>query len=335
MRRAVYRTSVDRILEAAEQGFANVAKSEQTFLAHLGLDQPALNRIGAAWRSQADPLRDGFLRWGTVTDWSDQEAARVMAAALNKDVASTIIRPRTGDKALGFSNPLASLVFQFQSFLVSHALRTLTLSEQRLIANGPFSADALRIYAGTGSAIALGWFAEYLYAIARDAHAPEDKRTHVQKLAENPGQHLARAIDRSAVLGLFGNANAYWERFGGIGATRSLQAAFEDESRQIEARGRWLDRDPLQSLMGPTLSQASDLIKFGVNVSKQAADERDFTKKDARTLRETSPFQESHFASWHLRRSSTAHWGGYSRHRIRRLTHFQHPRNVFQGFHEQ
>lgn len=291
MRRAVYRTSVDRILEASEKGWANIAKSEQTFLAHLGLDQSSVNRIGAAWRTQADPMHDGFLRWATISDWGDAEAGRVMAAALNKDVASTIIRPRTGDKALGFSNPLASLVFQFQSFLMSHALRTLTLSEQRLIANGPFSQDALRVYTGIGSAVALGWFAEYLYATARDAHAPEDKRTHVQKLAENPGQHLARAIDRSAVLGLFGQGNAIWERLGGVGTTRTLQASFEDESRQIEARGRWLDRDPLQTLMGPTLSQASDLIRFGVSVSKHAADDRDFAQKDARTLRETSPFQ--------------------------------------------
>ncbi|WP_143149142.1 hypothetical protein [Hyphomicrobium sp. CS1BSMeth3] len=291
MRRVAYRSMLDRILEASEKGWGNIAKSEQTFMAHLGLDQPAINRIGAAWRSQSEPLTDGFLRWATISDWGDTEAARLMAGALNKDVASTIIRPRTGDKALGFSNPLASLVFQFQSFLMSHALRTLTLSEQRLLANGPFSADALRIYTGVGSAVALGWFAEYLYALARDAHAPEEQRKHVQKLIENPGQHLARGIDRSAVLGLFGQGNNIWERLGGVGTTRTLQAAFEDESRQIEARGRWLDRDPLQTLMGPTLSQASDLIKFGVSVSKHTADDRDFTKKDARTLRETSPFQ--------------------------------------------
>ncbi|ODT20109.1 MAG: hypothetical protein ABS54_14375 [Hyphomicrobium sp. SCN 65-11] len=291
MRRVAYRSMLDRILEASEKGWGNIAKSEQTFMAHLGLDQPAINRIGAAWRSQSEPLHDGFLRWATISDWGDTEAARLMAGALNKDVASTIIRPRTGDKALGFSNPLASLVFQFQSFVLSHALRTLTLSEQRLLANGPFSADALRIYTGVGSAVALGWFAEYLYALARDAHAPEEQRKHVQKLIENPGQHLARGIDRSAVLGLFGQGNNIWERLGGVGTTRTLQAAFEDESRQIEARGRWLDREPLQSLMGPTLSQASDLIKFGVSVSRRTADDRDFTKRDARTLRESSPFQ--------------------------------------------
>lgn len=291
MKVATYRTSVDRILEAAERGFDSVPQSERVFLSHLGLDRGSVNRIGAAWRSQTEPLHDGFLRWATVNDWSDNEAARLMAAALNKDVASTIIRPRTGDKALGFSGPLAQLVFQFQGFMMSHALRTLTLSEQRLIANGAFGRDALRIYTGVGAAISLGWFAEYLYALARDAGLDNDEQKHVRNLIDNPGQHLSRAIDRSAFTGLFGQANQFWERFGGVGQTRMISDFFEDESRQVQARGRWMGRDPLQTLMGPTMSEISDLLKFGVKTSKVLTDGEDFVARDARTLREASPFQ--------------------------------------------
>lgn len=286
-----YRASVDRVLEAGERGWDSLPQYERTFLAHLGLDKQSVNRIGAAWKSQADDMHDGFLRWASITDWKDEEASRIFTAAINKDVSSTIIRPRTGDKALGFGGPLASLVYQFQSFLMSHALRTLTLAEQRVLANGTFSADALRVYTGFGSAIALGWFAEFLYALSRDAADPDGRGRHVQALADNPGQHLARAVDRSAVTGLFGNGNLMWERVGGVGMTRAFQESFEDKSQVIEARGRWLDRDPLQALMGPTLSQAADLMKFGVHVNRAIVDGKDFAKKDARTLREASPFQ--------------------------------------------
>ena len=291
MRSAAYRASVDRVLEAAEHGWDHIPKSERTFLAHLGIDKPGLNRIGAAWRSQSDPLNDGFLRWATVTDWDDAEAARIFAGALNKDVASTIVRPRLGDRAIGFSGPLASLVFQFQSFLMSHSLRTLTLAEQRVIANGPISSDALRVYVGFGSAIATGWLAELLYAVAKDAVLPDDERRHVEELANNPGQHLARGIDRSSVLGLFSQANAYYERLGGAGLTRALQESAEDENLALRTRGRWLGSEPLQTIMGPTFGEVADLLRTGIRTARVVDDNGEFSKRDARTLRQASPFQ--------------------------------------------
>lgn len=291
MKRATYRASVDRVLEAAEKGFKALPQSEQTFLAHLGLDDAAVNRIGAAWRTQDAPLHDGFLRWATVADWEDKDAARLMSAALNKDIASTIIRPRVGDKALGYSGPLASLIFQFQGFLQSHALRTLTLAEQRVVASGPLGADALRVYVGAGSMVALGWLAEYLYAVARDAAMPSGREKHVKQLTDNPGQHVSRAIDRSAIGGLFSQGNAFWERFGGPGQTRAFQKAFDDTSMRVESRGRWADRDPLQQLLGPTASQVSDLIKLGVHVARNSSEGKPFVQRDARTIREMAPWQ--------------------------------------------
>jgi hypothetical protein len=291
MKRATYRTSVDRVLEASERGWTNLPDSERIFLSHLGLDESKIDSIGAAWRAQPE-THDGFLRWATVTDWSDQEAARAMAGALNKDVASTIIRPRTGDRALGFSGPIASLVLQFQSFMMSHSLRTLTLSGQRLAANGYLSADALNVYTGFGVTIGLGMLAHYLYAVARDAVLPERERRHVRQLEENTGEWLARGIDRSGVLGILGNVNGIWERSGGVGTTRAFQTLAGDPPRLAPASGRSLwERDALVALLGPTASEFSDVARFGVNWGRHLADGRRYTRQDAATLRQALPFQ--------------------------------------------
>jgi hypothetical protein len=291
-KRAVYRATTDRILANTEKGWANLDEPERAFMSMLGIGEKQLERIGTAWQSQA-AKHDGYLRWAEASTWADKEAARSFSAAMNKDVASTIIRPRAGDRALAFSTPMISLLFQFQSFLMSHALRTLTLAEQRVRAFGPFSQDALRIYMGVTTAVALGWMAERLYAMAKDAILPEHERRHVRDLEQNPGQHIARAVDRSSILGLFGQTNGIWERMGAHGQTR-LYSSLAGDQRHLElaARGRTAsDRDVLAVLLGPSASQFADLARFGVNVSRHHFADRDYTTRDAFVLRQALPFQ--------------------------------------------
>jgi hypothetical protein len=286
------RAAMDTILEVAERGFDRVPEAKRRQMALLGLGKSEVNRIGAAWRSQSQGLHDGMLRAAYPSSWDDQEAARLFGAALQKDNASSVIRPRTGDTGTLWNTPILSLLTQFQKFQFSFALRALTLGEQRVIHNGPLSRDALRVYASLGNYVALGMLSSYLLASAKDLLLPDDEKKHVKQLTENPGQWISTGIDRSGVAGLFGYYNTYWERLGGIGVTRALQNAMDDPSLAITQKGRWLERDPLQVLMGPTVSQTADLFKTGKHIWNNALDgEQELRKSDARTVREAAPFQ--------------------------------------------
>lgn len=284
----VYRATMDRILEAGEQGFDNIPDYDKRWMAYLGLGRSEVNRIAAAWRGQNAPLHDTFLRFGALSEWQDQEAARLVANALNKDVASTIIRPRLGDKSRLSENPVVQVILQFQNFAFSSALRTLTLAEQRLRADGLASVEAARIAAGFTMMASLGMTSTYMYAWLKDQAASDEKKDNVRKLEENPGMWIANGIERSGITGMFGYYNSLWERMGGTGANKSFSAAMGDPSQQNDMRGRWLTREPLQILAGPTLSQANDLIKLQGMVWNPG------TKKDVQTYREALPWQ-NHF----------------------------------------
>lgn len=286
------RAAMDTILSVAERGFDRVTEAERRQMAMLGLGKAEVNRIGAAWRSQSQGLHDGMLRAAYPSEWSDKEAARMFGAALQKDNASSVIRPRTGDTGSLWNNLLLALLTQFQKFQFSFALRALTLGEQRIIHNGPVSRDALRVYASMGNYVALGMLSSYLLAAAKDLMLPDEEKHFVKQLTDNPGQWISTGVDRSGVAGLFGYYNTYWERLGGIGVTRSLQNAFDDPSLEATQKGRWLERDPLQVLLGPTVSQTADLFKTGKHIWNNALDgENELRKSDARTIREASPFQ--------------------------------------------
>jgi hypothetical protein len=293
MKTAAFRAGMDRVLTAAERGFANISEAEQRMLSSLGLGAREVNRIGAAWRSQNHALNDGFLRWGQMSEWADQDAARLLANALAKDNASTVIRPRLGDKATITTNPIVQLLIQFQNFTFSHALRTLTLAEQRVIAERGMGRDSLRVYGGLSTMVMLGMASHYLYALARDAvkGVNGEEMPTVEKLHRNPGQWISGGLERSSILGLYGYYNNYYERLGNVGITRALQTAAGDESLQVEHKGRWYDRDPAQVLLGPTASQTIDLFKLGNHFNRNVFDDKPLRKFDARTVREAFPFQ--------------------------------------------
>lgn len=293
MKTRSFRVGMDRILEGAEKGFDNLSQMDRDFMAVLGLGKKELERVGAAWRSQANGLHDNFLRVAYASGWDDQEAARLLGNALAKDNASTVVRPRIGDKATIWNNPLVQVITQFQNFVSSHALRTITYAEQRVIRELGFGPDSFRVYGGMVTLASLGMMTAYLYAISRDAAkiSKGEPAPAVEKLLNNPGQWMALGIERSSLLGMYGYYNSYWERLGNPGLTRPIQNMMGDESRQVEARGRWLDRDPGGVLLGPTASQTFDAAKLAGHWSRYAFDDRDFKRSDARTVREAAPFQ--------------------------------------------
>lgn len=288
-----FRVGMDRILEAAEKGFDNLHARDKEWMLMLGLDKAAVNRIGAAWRGQSGGLHDNFLRVAYASNWGDQEAARILGNALAKDNASTVIRPRTGDKAVIWNNPVVQIITQFQNFISSHALRTLTLAEQRIIRERGFGRDSMRVYGGMITYAALGMLSVYLGAMARDASAQlaGQVSNQVEKLFQNPGQWMAIGIERSGLTGMYGYFNTYWERLGGVGATRPLQNMMGDESLNVQARGYWQDKDPIETIGGPTAGTIAAGLRHSRAWWNHAFDDRDFKKKDAWDVRYNSPFQ--------------------------------------------
>jgi hypothetical protein len=297
-----FRAAMDRILSAAERGWADIPDFDKRFLANHGIGQSELNRVAAAWRSQAAPLNDGFLRMGMMSTWDDKEAARLLSNAIAKNRASTVIQPRVGDKNYyATANPVWRMILQFQSFIFSHSLRVMTMAEQRLIADGLrgfMGGDSLRVSAGLIQYAAWGmaahWLLQHAYDFAKGV--PDGEKTRAEKLYDNPGQWVALGIERSGVTGMFGNYNMMGERMGMVGATRAAQAMAGDESLNVEQRGRWLESNRVRAVVGPTFAQAIDLSGPAIAAWNYPwRDETTFTRKDIKTLSEMGPFQNNIF----------------------------------------
>jgi hypothetical protein len=297
-----FRAAMDRILSAAERGWADIPDFDKRFLANHGIGKSELNRVAAAWRSQAAPLNDGFLRMGMMSTWDDKEAARLLSNAIAKNRASTVIQPRVGDKNYyATANPVWRMILQFQSFIFSHSLRVMTMAEQRLIADGLrgfMGGDSLRVSAGLIQYAAWGmaahWLLQHAYDFAKGV--PDGEKTRAEKLYDNPGQWVALGIERSGVTGMFGNYNMMGERMGMTGLTRAAQSAAGDESLNVEQRGRWLEGNRVRAVVGPTFSQAIDLSGPAIAAWNYPwRDETTFTRKDIKTLSEMGPFQNNIF----------------------------------------
>jgi hypothetical protein len=300
MKGKAYRATLDRILDAAGRGWPTLPAFERQWLANHGIDGPTLNRIGYQWRMQSAPMNDGFLRWANLSQWADQATARALVNAINKNRASTIIQPRTGDKsAIWEANPLARLINQFQNFVMSHTLRVLTLAEQRLMADGFAGRDSLRVYGGLFQYVALGAVSAYLTAAVYDLSfgVKPGEKSRADRLLDNPGQWLSHAIEKSGVLGLFGNYNQMMERAGIPGVNKAISSAAGDPATQNQKLSNWQSLGTgermVKAVAGPTFSQAVDVGRFAINGINAAAGGPSLSKRDMQVPSQIFPWQNN------------------------------------------
>lgn len=209
-----------RMLQGAER-WASLPAKEREYLAWLGIDQNAADRIAAQFRAHGKQ-EDGVW-WANTQAWSDREAVAAFRAGLVKDVDRTIVTPGQ-DKPLMMSTELGKMVFQFKTFNVVSTQRTaLAALQQR---------DAVVLNGALGM-FGFGMLSYALSSIVAGKELPDD-----------PAKWIANGLDRS---GLF-----FWLT-DVVGTGGKLLG--------VSTVSRYDSRNAVGALLGPSFGTATDMVQ--------------------------------------------------------------------------
>ncbi|MDN3720004.1 hypothetical protein QW131_14420 [Roseibium salinum] len=163
--------------------YSKLPDAEKRYLAFLGIDENMAGRIADQIRTHGVEER-GI--WGAnVGDWTDPQAARTWAAALNKDVDRTIITKGVADNPVWMQNNGWKLVMQFKGFALA--------AHQRVLIAG-LQENPLRLAENLVFASALGMMIGYLKFMERG------DTEGANRLLDNPGLWISEGLDRSGIL---------------------------------------------------------------------------------------------------------------------------------------
>lgn len=244
----------DRIVGASEKLAAGkISKADLERLSASGISEAMAARIAKEYAKHGESVTG--LRIARTDLWQDKAAVKAFRAALVKDVNNTIVMPGKGDSPLWMSSELGKHVTQFQSFSISSVRRTLQTGLQtRDMAT--LNGVLLMLAAGSAS-----------YATKQTFKGEEVDTDNI----------IMEAIDQS---GLFGYL---WE------VPQMVNRATGDSMWQSSQR--YKNRPDITSLMGPTASQGTRVLKIaGKAISDQEFDEKNFRK--------LVPYQNLFYLRW-------------------------------------
>ena len=226
-------------------------KDEQAYMAYLGIDEMMAGRISKQIRKHG--LKEKGIWGANVSEWEDEYAKRVWAAALNKDVDRTIVTKGVADTPLWTRTNAGKLVFQFKSFAMA--------SHQKVLIAG-LQENPLRLAENLVFASALGMMVGYLKFIERGDQENADR------LLDNPGLWMAEGLDRSGILAIPFEISNTMEKLGSpVGIQTALQAATNDPDRGGSV-SRYAQRNKLGAVLGPSAGVFQDLTTIAEQLSK-------------------------------------------------------------------
>lgn len=249
----------NNILRAAKAiGDGSASGRTITAMAAGGIDAPMAQRIWTAFEKDGGNVVDGTYL-PNLDDWSDKEAARRFMAAVIRDVEIAVLTPGQ-EKSLFLSSPIISLFGQFKTFTASATTRILLANLQRR--------DAAAL-SGLVTQVALGMMSYAAYTAARGG-----------ELHERPQDWIKEGIDRSGVIGWFGDINAMTAK--GTGGQADLFRLIGAD----KPLSRYASRGLVGNLLGPAYGKAGDIADM-----TYAASNGQWTESDMRKLRQLIPFQ--------------------------------------------
>jgi tetratricopeptide (TPR) repeat protein len=248
--------------------FAGLSKHERGYLGKLGIDEAMGTRI--ADQIQRHGLQENGV-WGlNVRAWTDKDAKRAIAAALNKEVDGVVVTPGVADRPLWARSNTGKMIMQFKSFgLAAH--QRLLLS--RLQGRPKHMAEFILL----GSLF--GMMVSYLKYIERgDFEAAE-------RLTENPGLWIADGFDRTGIASVLMEVSNTGEKLGlpfGVKTAAQLLAGDEDRGADVS---RYASRNTAGALLGPSIGTLQDIA----TIASQAA-QGEFNSQGARAIVRNIPF---------------------------------------------
>jgi hypothetical protein len=230
---------------------AAMEKTNKDFLAVNGIDQGMAQRIADQFKVHGSTIK-GVLVAGT-DKWSDVEAARVLRAAISKDVSTIFTEKSVGDVPNFANRPLGRVIFQFRGFAFA--------SNQRVLMRG-LQDDHQQFVGALVGMTTIGMMVAYL----RSLRGGEDRYEKFMKSAENPGFWIGEGLDNSGIFSLLFEASNTTEKLSQAAGTsinpvkNPLRAMFPNASQQGEST-RFVRRDPLSAVLGPSASIPQDIGK--------------------------------------------------------------------------
>lgn len=220
----------DRLLRAAEKGWANLNKSDREWMLVLGVGEQGLNGIRAASQGSTQTTRR-FMHTD-LENWVDMDAARTFKLAILKDASTTSMTPFQGTLPGWYDSEVGKFLWQFKSFISASYQQTLMVGLQR---------NDARTWMGVVTAIGTGMAISSIKETF--AASPSKEKSMTERVLEG--------IDRSGIadmpLALAGYVNA-----GVASLTGKSFAPFADNNRRPAG--------VLDAALGPT---GSVLKKIG------------------------------------------------------------------------
>jgi hypothetical protein len=246
----------------------NISQGVEARLAAAGIDRDMLGRIGQQYNQFGAQIRG--INFGMSDKWTDLPAREAFESAMVREAHSVTLRPGVGDTPLFMSTEWGKTMMQFKTFGFS-ASRSVTAPLLQGIAHGdPRAAQALL------SLITMGTLS---YVVK-------------QKVAGQPIEPFSspkfamEVLDKSNLLGWTGDALF----------PIANQLGFSNVSR-------FSDRDPMETLGGPTAGTAGDAftrmlpgralapIRNAMQLNQDGKEAEGFRRSDLHFIRKLIPGQ--------------------------------------------
>lgn len=214
----------DDILKAAAKvsGGGALSKNKAARFAQLGLDEDMLRRIGA--EAETKGSEQAGLLFAHSDEWGDQELAAIYESAVLKEADTLVQTPGVGDLPLVYSTEWGKVLLQFKSFALSSVRRMLIPAAQGLARSDVNTMQGVAMMFGAGAAV---------YTLKQLASG--------QPITDDPKKFALEVVDRSGML--------TWT------SDILFPAAWQMGSDDLS---RWSDRQPVETLLGPTAGTIAD-----------------------------------------------------------------------------
>lgn len=260
----------DRIIMAAKKVASgkNLTKIEQADVGAQFLNNDDLIIIAEQFSKYGK--EEGSLFVPNMRLWDIDNPAvaavqRKMRAGIAKKVDTLIIKPGSEIPKAIKKGGVASAILQFKSFMFSATNKLLTRSAQRA------SLADKRLVMGLATMVALGAVSYATKSVIAG-----------RPVSDNPSDWVMEGIDRSGILGFFGEINNITEKLtGGKVGIRPIIGA--------KPATRYINRNHLETALGPTAGLFQD---FGELV-QSASSHGNLTQGDLNKIRRHIPFQNA------------------------------------------
>ena len=227
----------NKIAKLAEKYLTKpLSPNEVSSLAMSGIDLKTLKKIGKEIQINKEVIDGQYI---VNTDkWKDANAVFAFRNALNLEIGRTIITPGSGDRALWTSYEWGSLVAQYKSFSQAFVHRVLLRGLQE---------KDINFTTGIVVMIMIGVLVEQLKRLQ-----------YGQELMTDPEEMFINGVDRSGVLGFFGEIGSIVNTL--TNGDISIQNLLGMPTKETDAQTK------VEKVLGPTSTQLFNAGKVGKDV---------------------------------------------------------------------